>query len=116
MPGGFTGVDTFFVISGFLISGVIHREVASDTFTFARFYERRVRRIAPILMVVMFAALAMGLVLLLPSELEAMAKSALASLAMAPNVFFWRQYDYFALSGRITPLLHLWSLEVEEQF
>ncbi|WP_324806769.1 acyltransferase family protein [Sphingomonas sp. LY29] len=116
LPGGFTGVDTFFVISGFLISSIIHREVASGTFSFARFYERRVRRIAPALLVVLAATLGVGYALLLPWEIIQLGKSAVAAIVMIPNVFFWREAGYFALGEQVTPLLHTWSLGVEEQF
>ena len=116
LPGGFTGVDTFFVISGYLITLIIHREVADGSFRFARFYERRVRRIAPALLLVTSVATAAGFALLLPYELDQYARSAVAALAMVSNIFFWRSADYFELSDQITPLLHTWSLGVEEQF
>lgn len=116
LPGGFTGVDTFFVISGFLISSIIHRHVSAGTFSFVNFYERRVRRIAPALLVVLAATLGVGYALLLPWELIQLGKSAIAAIAMVPNVFFWREAGYFALGEQVTPLLHTWSLGVEEQF
>lgn len=116
LPGGFTGVDTFFVISGYLITSIVHREMAAGEFTYARFYERRVRRIAPALLTVVIATLAIGYALLLPSELIALGKSAIAAVLMVPNIYFWREAGYFALGEGITPLLHSWSLGVEEQF
>ena len=116
LGGGFTGVDTFFVISGYLITLIIHREVAGGRFSFARFYERRVRRIAPALLLVTATATVAGYVLLLPYELVDFGASALAALAMVSNVYFWRTGGYFALADGITPLLHTWSLGVEEQF
>lgn len=116
LPGGFTGVDTFFVISGYLITLIIHREVASGTFRFARFYERRVRRIAPALLLVMTATTIAAFALLLPLELERFGASAISALAMASNMYFWRAGGYFALAEWTTPLLHTWSLSVEEQF
>ena len=116
LSGGFTGVDTFFVISGYLITLIIHREVGAGKFSFARFYERRVRRIAPALLLVTAAATVAGYVLLLPYELENFGASALAALGMVSNVYFWRTGGYFALADGVTPLLHSWSLGVEEQF
>ena len=116
LPGGFTGVDTFFVISGYLITAIIHREVAAGQFSFARFYERRVRRIAPALLLVAAASTAAALALLLPHELERFGWSVLAALAMVSNVYFWLSGGYFALAESITPMLHTWSLGVEEQF
>jgi peptidoglycan/LPS O-acetylase OafA/YrhL len=116
LPGGFTGVDTFFVISGYLITAIIHREVAAGQFSFARFYERRVRRIAPALLLVAAASTATAFALLLPYELERFGWSVLAALAMVSNVYFWLTGGYFALAESITPMLHTWSLGVEEQF
>lgn len=116
LPGGFTGVDTFFVISGFLISGIIHREVTEGTFSFGNFYERRVRRIAPALLTVLIVTLLVGFALLLPDELIKLGRSAIAALLMFPNIHFWQEAGYFQLGEEITPLLHTWSLGVEEQF
>lgn len=116
LKGGFTGVDTFFIISGFLISGILHREISAGEFTFANFYERRIRRIAPALIVVILVTLAAGSVLLLPAEYKLLGKSAMAALLMFPNMYFWRQAGYFAPENATTPLLHTWSLGVEEQF
>ena len=116
LPGGFTGVDTFFVISGYLITALIHREVQAGQFRFSRFYQRRVRRIAPALLLVLAATSITASLLLLPYEFDAFGRSVIASLLMVPNVHFWREGGYFALGESITPLLHLWSLGVEEQF
>lgn len=116
LPGGFTGVDTFFVISGFLITGIIHDELCEDRFSFRRFYERRFRRIAPALLAVLLTTAAVGWILLLPADLIALARSAIAALLMIPNVYFWGEAGYFALGESATPLLHTWSLGVEEQF
>ena len=103
LSGGFTGVDTFFVISGYLITLIIHRELAGGRFSFARFYERRVRRIAPALLLVTATATVAGYLLLLPYELEDFGASALAALGMVSNVYFWRTGGYFALADGITP-------------
>lgn len=116
LPGGFTGVDTFFALSGYLITLIIHREIAQDSFSFARFYERRVRRIAPALLLILWVATITAFVLLLPYELIAYSYSAASALGMVSNIYFWRSANYFALADGITPLLHTWSLGVEEQF
>uniref|UniRef100_A0A7C2NZH3 Acyltransferase n=1 Tax=Schlesneria paludicola TaxID=360056 RepID=A0A7C2NZH3_9PLAN len=115
--GGFTGVDVFFVISGYLITGIVLRDLECGTFTLAGFWERRVRRILPALVVLMGFVLAVGSWVLLPRDLVAMSKSALAQVAFAANIFFWRDVGgYFAANARFKPLLHMWSLAVEEQF
>lgn len=117
LPGGFTGVDVFFVISGYLITLIIHREVAAGQFSFRHFYERRVRRIAPALLLVTGVSAVVALTLLLPFELDQFCQSAIATVAMVPNIYFWRNGgDYFQLTASIVPLLHTWSLGVEEQF
>lgn len=116
MHGGFVGVDVFFVISGYLITGIIHKEIEQGKFTFAAFYERRIRRIFPALFVVLAATLAVGCWLLLPSDLLRLGNAALATLVFGSNVLFWRQSGYFDTSAEYNPLLHTWSLAVEEQF
>lgn len=119
LPGGFAGVDVFFVISGYLITGIIARGLAAGSFSFAGFYQRRVRRIAPALLVVLLATLAIGTLLLLPRQLSELAKSAIAAQLLVPNFHFWLDGGggYFGLAKRLPPLLlHTWSLGVEEQF
>lgn len=119
LPGGFAGVDIFFVISGFLITGIIAREQAAGQFSFARFYQRRFRRIAPALLTVLLTVLIVSYILLLPGDLIELGKSALATLGMVPNIHFWLDSSggYFGMSKRLSPLLlHTWSLGVEEQF
>jgi peptidoglycan/LPS O-acetylase OafA/YrhL len=116
MPGGFVGVDVFFVISGYLITSIIHRGLAAGKFSFRHFYERRFRRIAPALVTVTAVTTIASYVLLLPYELEAFANSAAATIAMVSNIYFWRTLNYFAPAHGLTPLLHGWSLGVEEQF
>lgn len=116
LPGGFVGVDVFFVISGFLITSIIRREAEQGRFSFAHFYERRFRRIAPALVTVIAATTVTAFVLLLPYELEEYAASAVAALDMSSNLLFWRTTNYFATTHAIVPLLHTWSLGVEEQF
>ena len=117
-PGGFTGVDIFFVISGFLISSIIIRSHAGDGFSFGDFYASRVRRIVPAYLGVVFATLVAGCLLMQSAELERLGTAASWSLLAAPNIFFWLHLDtgYFAADSRQLPLLHLWSLGVEEQF
>ena len=115
-PGGFVGVDVFFVISGFLITGIIQRGLEKQTFSLAEFWERRIRRIFPALLVVLVATLVAGYWLLLPNELEALGKSSVAQALLLANVYFWRDTGYFSGQSELKPLLHTWSLAVEEQF
>ena len=118
LPGGFVGVDIFFVISGFLITGHLLADIETGTFSLRDFYRRRVKRIAPVLLFVVGVTLFAAQLLLLPEDAHFTAKSAIASVAGAANIFFWLFQDtsYFAPDSRHTPLLHLWSLGVEEQF
>lgn len=118
VPGGFVGVDIFFVISGYLITSIISGRIRSGEFAFGWFFLRRIRRIAPAYFAVTLITLAVGCVLMLPSDLEFLGKSAFWSAFSVPNVFFWLHLDtgYFAADSRQLPLLHLWSLGVEEQF
>lgn len=115
-PGGFVGVDVFFVISGFLITGIIRRGLENETFSLAEFWERRIRRIFPAVFVVVAATLAIGYWLLLPNELEELGESSVAQALLLANVYFWRDTGYFAGPAEFKPLLHTWSLAVEEQF
>ena len=114
--GGFVGVDIFFVISGYLITGIVHRKIASGTFTFADFYARRVRRILPAFYTVLICTTCFLLPHLFPVELIAYAKSATAALLSVANIYFWATTNYFAAPATTQPLLHTWSLGVEEQF
>lgn len=115
--GGFIGVDVFFVISGFLISRVILEDEKNGGFSYLRFYERRVRRIMPALLFVLVVTVtAAPLVLRFPSDLAAFGKSVLATLFFSSNIFFWMGSGYFDASAWSKPLLHTWSLAVEEQF
>ncbi len=116
LPGGYLGVDIFFVLSGYLITNVIWREALKREFSIARFYERRVRRILPALLFLLIFVSACAFALLLPIDLEGYAKSVFATLGFAANVYFWRDTDYFAQLAQNKPLLHVWSLGVEEQF
>ncbi|HWN84944.1 MAG TPA: acyltransferase, partial [Vicinamibacterales bacterium] len=118
LPGGFVGVDVFFVISGFLISGIVFTRIDRGLFSLLDFYRRRVQRIAPAMFVVVAATLAAAYWLLLPRDAADTARSAVFSVASLANVYFWlyRDQGYFAADSRELPLLHLWSLGVEEQF
>ncbi|NWG91727.1 MAG: acyltransferase [Parvularculaceae bacterium] len=115
-PGGFTGVDIFFVISGYLITGLIPAEQAQGRFSFARFYARRVRRLFPALFVVLAATLVGGWLLLFPPEFEALGRHAGAAVAFIVNFVLNSEVGYFDAESALKPLLHLWSLSIEEQF
>ena len=114
--GGFVGVDVFFVISGFLITSLIFGEMRAGEFAILRFYERRVRRIFPALFTVVLATLAVGVGVFFPRDLLRLAESAIATALFASNFDFWLQSGYFDLGADLKPLLHTWSLAVEEQF
>jgi len=116
-PGGFVGVDIFFVISGFLISGILVREIEENRYSLVRFYERRARRILPALFVVILAALVGGWFLFSPALYEGLGKSVAMTLLFVSNLWFWHSAgDYFGPGVELEPLLHTWSLAVEEQF
>ncbi len=115
-PGGYVGVDVFFVISGYLITRLILAELDAGGFRLLNFWERRVRRLFPALAVVVLVTLAAGYFLLLPADYDSLAESALAQVLLVSNIHFWREIDYFAGPAELKPLLHTWSLAVEEQF
>lgn len=116
LPGGYVGVDVFFVISGYLITGLILKELAAGTFSLAEFWTRRVRRIVPALLVVIVATLATGWFFLMPDAYASLGQSAAALCLLSSNVYFWQNTGYFAPAAEEKPLLHTWSLAVEEQF
>ncbi len=118
LPGGFLGVDIFFVISGFLIASLIHQEWAkTGHFSILSFYERRARRLLPALFLVIFASWPFAWMLMMPSQIMDFAKSQLASIFFISNMFWWdAALAYGARSGLVEPFLHTWSLAVEEQF
>jgi len=113
---GFVGVDIFFVISGYLIGGIVYRDAKSGRFTFAGFYARRARRILPALLAVILVTSIAGMLLLGPGELVRCARSAIFALPGLSNIHFWLGISYFAPDSRLNPLLMTWSLGVEEQF
>src|SRR5437868_12504286 len=114
--GGFVGVDIFFVISGFLITGIIQKEMRENTFSFARFYDRRVRRLLPALYAMITLTAIPSFHYLLTSERLDFFRSATAAATFTSNFFFWLQSGYFDHAAVEKPLLHTWSLAVEEQF
>ena len=116
-PGGFVGVDVFFVISGFLITRLIRSEIdETGTFAFGRFYLRRARRLAPALLLTLTLSLIAGVFLFSPESLKRLGAETLTSLTSTANIYFWQQADYFDVSTRLRAMLHMWSLSVEEQF
>jgi peptidoglycan/LPS O-acetylase OafA/YrhL len=116
LPGGFVGVDVFFVISGYLITRNIISDIQHDEFSFRRFYIRRIRRLFPAQLVTVAISLLASIVILTPKHLEEFAASAIFSLGSLANIYFWQQSGYFDDQSIFKPLLHFWSLGVEEQF
>ncbi len=114
--GGFIGVDIFFVISGYLITGILQRELDYGSFSFIGFYDRRIRRILPALLLVMMACVPAAWWLMAPFQLESFGKSLLAVMLFVSNVLFWSEDTYFGGLSEEKPLLHTWSLAVEEQY
>ena len=116
LAGGFTGVDVFFVISGFLISSILFADCAKHSFSFADFYARRVRRIFPALLVVLISCLVFGWFALSANQFQLLGKHALSGLGFIVNFVLVGEAGYFDTAAETKPLLHLWSLAVEEQF
>jgi peptidoglycan/LPS O-acetylase OafA/YrhL len=116
LRGGFIGVDVFFVISGYLIAGILLREMERGQLNLANFWVRRIRRIMPASVAMSVVTLGLGCLILLPEDLVSLAKSAMAQALMVSNVFFWQDSGYFAAASDQKPFLHTWSLSVEEQF
>lgn len=114
--GGYVGVDVFFVISGYLITTIILADLAAGRFSIGSFYERRARRILPTLFFIIACCIPLAWALMLPPEFEAFSESVLATLFFYSNVLFWRKDDYFGPNAEEEPLLHTWSLAIEEQF
>ena len=120
VPGGFTGVDIFFVISGYLISGILYKGQREGNFSpssfFLEFYARRVRRLFPALITVLLLSLGYGWLVLLPDEYQQLGKHVAAGTLFIQNIIFWKESGYFDIAANLKPMLHLWSLAVEEQF
>jgi peptidoglycan/LPS O-acetylase OafA/YrhL len=114
--GGYVGVDIFFVISGYLITSIIINELHAGTFSIVKFYERRARRILPALFLVMLACLPFAWLWMSPTGLESFSKSVVAVALFLSNILFWKEAGYFATANELKPLLHTWSLAVEEQY
>src|SRR4029077_20431268 len=115
--GGYIGVDVFFVISGYLITGLIHQEHVAGGFTLLGFYERRMRRIFPALFLVVLSTFAIGAIVMIPPDLSRLGSSIVAATLFVSNFYFWeRGLNYLRDAPEFEPLLHTWSLAIEEQF
>ena len=118
LAGGFLGVDIFFVISGYLITSIIYKEIKlTNNFSFSYFYERRIRRIIPALFFVLLICIPFAWLFILPEDLIDFCKSLLFSIGFTSNYFFYfSEQDYISKESLYVPLLHTWSLSVEEQY
>lgn len=116
LRGGFVGVDIFFVISGFLITGIILRDLDNGCFSFWNFYSRRIRRIFPALILVLCVTLAFGWFSLFADEYKMLGKHVFGGVSFTANIFYWWEAGYWDVNSKLKPLLHLWSLGIEEQF
>ncbi len=114
--GGYVGVDIFFVISGYLITSIILNDLKKDKFSIINFYERRARRILPALFFVMLFCIPFAYFFLLPDEMVKFGRSLIAVSLFGSNFLFWQESGYFDLASELKPLLHTWSLAIEEQF
>jgi peptidoglycan/LPS O-acetylase OafA/YrhL len=116
VPSGFVGVDVFFVISGYLISGIIFQNLQQNKFSVVDFYFRRIKRIFPALALVLFSVLLIENYVLFPDEMNQLSKHIFAGTTFISNFVLWKEDGYFDIQSDLKPLLHLWSLGVEEQF
>ena len=113
--GGYVGVDIFFVISGYLITTILINEIENKTFSIVNFYERRARRILPALFLVLMISIFFAWIWMLPSQMKDFSQSVSAISLFVSNILFWKETGYFDTAGE-KPLLHTWSLAVEEQY
>ncbi len=116
LPGGFVGVDMFFVISGYLITKIIYSDAIDNKFTYTEFYKRRALRIFPSLITVLTASLIYGWFFLLQGEYSSLGKNVFTGAFFIANIGYILESGYFDTASELKPLLHLWSLGVEEQF
>jgi peptidoglycan/LPS O-acetylase OafA/YrhL len=116
IPGGYAGVDVFFVISGYLIAGILIEDRDRDRYSILKFYDRRIRRIFPALFTMLAVSTALAAITLLPSEMAQFARSLGATVLFSSNIYYWKSAGYFSPAAEDNPLLHTWSLSVEEQF
>ena len=113
---GFLGVDVFFIISGYLITSIISYQIQNGTFSLSKFYLKRARRILPVAYLVLLLSFAVGYLVLLPTDLRNLSQAAVSIIGFAANIFFYFEIDYFNHFANNNPLLHFWSLSLEEQF
>jgi peptidoglycan/LPS O-acetylase OafA/YrhL len=116
IKSGFVGVDIFFVISGFLITSIILRELLEERFSFVSFYDRRIKRIFPALIVVLLTSLLVAAILFWPDDFSRLGKHTAAGAGFVANLALWQESNYFDVASDSKVLLHLWSLGIEEQF
>jgi len=114
--GGFVGVDIFFVISGYLITALILNELASKKFNLVTFYERRARRILPALLSTIFLVMPFAWLYFMPGHMKNFSESVIAATLFSSNILFWKESGYFDIASESKPLIHTWSLAIEEQF
>ncbi len=116
LSGGFIGVDVFFVISGYLITSLVYKEITSGTFSYLTFYKRRIARLLPALIITLILVLGFGFLFYDNREFDNLGKELFFSALGAANILFAQGVNYFAQEDSVRPLIHLWSLGVEEQF
>ena len=115
-PGGFIGVDVFFVVSGFLITQIITKALSSDSFSFVTFYRRRINRIFPALLLILLSLLVAGWLFMIPDDFAKLGKHTFGGAIFLSNLVSLSEFGYFDVASELKPLLHLWSLGIEEQF
>ena len=115
-PNGYLGVDIFFVISGFVITKSIIKNIRNNKFSFLEFYFKRIKRILPVFLVVLLTTIIFASFIFLIADLKRFLESLISSLGFVSNFYFWITGGYFSTNDQLKPLLHIWSLSVEEQF